>query len=96
MISKAMLKTPDTLQQAKRSYEEKLLAFIHEITTVSSNRELDDAYFQFEVILRKPFESNRMPISDRYQFFWDSHLDSLAKLRSKFYQKWKRGGDMEF
>ena len=48
----------------------------------------------FGDILRKPFESNRRPRPDRYCFFWDSHLDSLAKLRSKFYQKWKRRGNM--
>ena len=95
-ISKAMLKTPDTLQQAKRSYEENLPAFLHEITTVSSNRELDEACLRFGDILRKPFESNRSTRPDRYRFFWDSHLDSLAKLRSKFYQKWKRRGNMEF
>ena len=88
-ISKAMLKNPDTLQQAKRPYEEKLPALGHEITTVSSNRELDEALLRFADILRKPFKSNRSSRPDRYRFFWDSHLDSLAKLRSKFYQKWK-------
>ena len=95
-ISKAMLKNPDTLQQAKISYEENLPALLHEITTVSSNRELDEAFLRFGDILRKPFESNRSTRPDRYRFFWDSHLDSLAKLRSKFYQKWKRRGNMEF
>ena len=86
----------DTLQQAKRSYEEKLPGLVHEITTVSSNRELDGACLRFADILRKPFESNRRPRPDRHRFFRDSHLDSLAKLRSKFYQKWKRRGNMEF
>ena len=94
-ISEAIFKNPDILQQAKESYEEKLPAFIQEISTVSPNLELDDACLRFGDILRQPFESNRRPRPDRYRFFWDSHLDSLAKLRSKFYQKWKRGG-MEF
>ena len=95
-ISNAMLKNPDILQQAKESYEEKPPALVHEITTVSSNRELDEACLRFGDILRKIFESKGRPRPDRYRFFWHIHLDSLAKLRSKFYQKWKRRGNMEF
>ena len=95
-ISKAMLKNPGILQQAKESYEEKLLAFIHEISTVSSNRKLEDACLRFGDILRQPFESNRGPRPDRYRFFWDNHLDTLEKQRSKIYRKWKRRGHIEF
>ena len=54
-----MLKRPDLLQQAKKSYEERLPVFIDQITMVSSNTELDDACLRFEDILRQPFESNR-------------------------------------
>ena len=95
-ISKAMLKNPHLLQQAKKSYEEKLPALIEDIKMVSSNSELDDACIRFGDILKHPFESNRRPRPDRYRFFWDNHLDSLAKLRSKFYRKWKQRGSMEF
>ena len=86
-ISKAMLKNPDILQQAKESYEERPPVFIDQIAMVSSNTELDEACLRFWDILRQPFESNRRPRPDQYRFFWDSHLDSLAKLRSKFYHK---------
>ena len=60
-ISKATLKNPDILQQAKHSYEEKLPAFIDEITTVPSNPELHDACLRFGDILRQPFDSIRRP-----------------------------------
>ena len=95
-ISKAMLKRPDLLQQAKKSYEEKLPVFISQIDMVSSNTELDDTCLRFGDILRQPFESNHRPGPDRYRYFWDDHLDSLAKQRSKLYRKWKRRGDMFF
>ena len=78
-ISKAMMKGPDLLQQAKTSYEEKLPVLIDQIAVVSSNTELDDASLRFEDILRQPFESNRRPRPDRYRYFLDVHLDSLAK-----------------
>ena len=95
-FSRALLKRPDLLQQAKKSYEQRLPVFIDQIAMVSSNTELNDPCLRFGVIQRQPFESNRSPRPNRYRFFWDSHLDSLDKLRSKFYQKWKRRGNMEF
>ena len=95
-VSKAMLKRPDLLQQAKTSYEERLPIFISQIAMVSSNTEVDDACLRFEDILRQPFESNQRPRTDRYRYFWDDHLDSPAKQRLKFYRKWKRRGDMLF
>ena len=39
-----MLKRPDILQQAKKSYEERLPVFIDQIAMIS-NTELDDAFF---------------------------------------------------
>ena len=82
-ISKAILKRPDLLQQAKKLYEERLTVFIDKIAMVSSNTDLDDACLQFEDFLRQQFESNPRPRPDRYRFFWDDHLDSLAKQTSK-------------
>ena len=76
-----MLKTPEILQQAKQSYEEKPLGFLDEITTVSSNPELDDDCLCFRDILRQRFESNRRPRPEGYRLFSDIHLDSLVRLR---------------
>ena len=93
-ISKAMLKNSGLLQQAKMSYEKKLPVLVEKIPMVSSHSELDEVCFRFGDIVKQPFESNRRLRPDRYRFFWDNHLDSSAKLRSKFYRKWKRRGDM--
>ena len=90
-----MLKNSGLLQQAKMSYEKKLPVLIENIPMVSSHSELDEVCLRFGDILKQPFESNRRLRPDRYRFFWDNHLDSLAKLRSNFYRKWKRIGDME-
>ena len=90
-----MLKNPGLLQQAKISYEKKLPVLIENIPMVSSHSKLDEVYVRFGDILKQPFESNRRIRPDRYRFFWDNHLDSLAKLRSNLYRKWKRRGDME-
>ena len=84
---------PDLLQQAKKSYEGKLPVFRSQIAMASSNTELDDACLRFGDILRQPFEYNHRPRLDRYRYFWDDHLDSLAKQRSKLYRKWKRRGE---
>ena len=95
-ISKALMKRPDLLQQAKKSYEERLPFLVDQIAMVSPKSELDDACLRFVDILRQPFEFHRRPRPDRNRFFWDDHLDSLAKQRSKLYRKWKRRGDMVF
>ena len=78
-ISKDLLKCPDLLQQAKKTNEERLPVFIDQIAMVSLNTELDDACSRFGDILRQPFESNHRPRPDRYRYFWDHHLDSVAK-----------------
>ena len=80
-----MMKLLHLLQQAKNTYEEKLPVFIDHIAMFSSNTELEDACLRFEDILRQPFESNCRPRPERYRYFLEDHLDSLAKQRSKLY-----------
>ena len=82
-ISKALLKRPDLLQQAKKSYEERPPVFIDQIAMVSSNTELDDACLRFGDILRQPFESNRRPRPDRYQIFLGRPSGLVSKTKIK-------------